>query len=32
VVLLVGPETAERLAHATAFAEITLAVAPPGGT
>lgn len=31
VVLLVGPETAERLAHATAFAEITLAVAPPGG-
>lgn len=30
VVLLVGPETAERLAHATAFAEITLAVAPAG--
>ena len=27
VVLLVGPETAERLAHATAFAEISLAVA-----
>jgi pilus assembly protein CpaB len=28
VVLLVGPETAERLAHAAAFAEISLAVAP----
>ena len=28
VVLLVGPETAERLAHATAFAEISLAIAP----
>lgn len=28
VLLLVGPEAAERLAHATAFAEISLAVAP----
>lgn len=28
VVLLVGPETAGRLAHASAFAEISLAVAP----
>ena len=28
VVLLVGPEAAERLAHATAFAEISLAIAP----
>jgi pilus assembly protein CpaB len=28
VVLLVGPETAERLAHAAAFAEISLAVGP----
>ena len=28
VLLLVGPETAERLAHAAAFAEISLAVAP----
>ncbi len=28
VVLLVGPETAERLAHAAAFAEISVAVAP----
>ena len=31
VVLLVGPETAERLAHATTFAEISLAVAPAVG-
>ena len=30
VVLLVGPEAAERLAHATAFAEISLAIAPAG--
>jgi Flp pilus assembly protein CpaB len=29
VLLLVGPETAGRLAHATAFADISLAVAPP---
>jgi Flp pilus assembly protein CpaB len=28
VLLLVGPETAERLAHAAAFAEISLSVAP----
>jgi len=28
VVLLVGPETAERLAHSASFAEISLAVAP----
>lgn len=28
VLLLVGPETAERLAHAAAFAETSLAVAP----
>jgi pilus assembly protein CpaB len=31
VLLLVGPEAAERLAHATAFAEISLAVAPAEG-
>src|ERR687891_645387 len=30
VVLLVGPEAAERLAHATAFAETSLAIAPAG--
>ncbi|MGH2676228.1 MAG: Flp pilus assembly protein CpaB [Actinomycetota bacterium] len=29
VVLLVGPEVAERLAYARAFADISLAVAPP---
>lgn len=31
VLLLVGPETAERLAHAAAFAEISLAVSPAEG-
>jgi Flp pilus assembly protein CpaB len=28
LVLLVSPETAERLAHATAFAQLSIAVAP----
>jgi pilus assembly protein CpaB len=30
IILLVGPETAERLAHARAFAELAIAVAPAG--
>jgi pilus assembly protein CpaB len=31
LVLLVGPETSERLAHARAFADLSVAVAPPAG-